>query len=157
MTEVSAPVAGRLVPLSAVPDQVFAGEMVGSGVAIEPSVPADGAEAVVVAPVEFDMGVVHGDVLAPVDPVLLAALRQRVDAAEHALDDAGQVAVHDVSLTVSGGEIVGIAGVSGNGQRQLVEVLAGQREAQSGSIALHGAPQRLSYSSDAGTPHPTPD
>ncbi len=51
MTEVLAPVAGRLLPLSAVPDEVFAGEMVGSGVAIEPSVPADGAEAVVVAPV----------------------------------------------------------------------------------------------------------
>jgi simple sugar transport system ATP-binding protein len=55
-----------------------------------------------------------------------------------ALDDAGAIAVHDLSLTVSGGEIVGIAGVSGNGQRQLVEVLAGQREAQSGAIALHG-------------------
>jgi simple sugar transport system ATP-binding protein len=55
-----------------------------------------------------------------------------------ALDDAGQVAVHDLSLSVSGGEIVGIAGVSGNGQRQLVEVLAGQREAQGGAVALHG-------------------
>ncbi|TWS22992.1 PTS glucose transporter subunit IIA [Tsukamurella sputi] len=51
MTDVLAPVAGRLLPLSAVPDQVFAGEMVGSGVAIEPSVPADGADAVVTAPV----------------------------------------------------------------------------------------------------------
>src|SRR5215468_62824 len=51
-----------------------------------------------------------------------------------ALDDAGAVAVHDVSLSVRGGEIVGIAGVSGNGQRQLVEVLAGQREAESGEI-----------------------
>src|SRR5258707_6758363 len=37
----------------------------------------------------------------------------------NALDDAGAVAVHDVSLAVRGGEIVGIAGVSGNGQRQL--------------------------------------
>ncbi|PEP39115.1 PTS glucose transporter subunit IIA, partial [Bacillus pseudomycoides] len=46
-----APVAGRLLPLSAVPDQVIAGEMVGSGVAIEPSIPDDGADAVVVAPV----------------------------------------------------------------------------------------------------------
>ena len=46
----------------------------------------------------------------------------------NALDDAGAVAVQNVSLTVRGGEIVGIAGVSGNGQRQLVEVLAGQRE-----------------------------
>jgi glucose-specific phosphotransferase system IIA component len=51
VTDVLAPVAGRLLPLSAVPDQVFAGEMVGSGVAIEPSVPVDGADAVVVAPV----------------------------------------------------------------------------------------------------------
>ncbi|MET9327537.1 glucose PTS transporter subunit IIA [Tsukamurella sp. NPDC003166] len=51
MTDILAPVAGRLVPLSAVPDQVFAGQMVGSGVAIEPSVPAGGADAVVVSPV----------------------------------------------------------------------------------------------------------
>jgi general nucleoside transport system ATP-binding protein len=57
-----------------------------------------------------------------------------------ALDDAGAVAVHDVSLTVRGGEIVGIAGVSGNGQRQLVEVLAGQREAESGAIRVAGDP-----------------
>jgi general nucleoside transport system ATP-binding protein len=55
-----------------------------------------------------------------------------------ALDDAGAVAVHDVSLSVRGGEIVGIAGVSGNGQRQLVEVLAGQREAESGEIKVAG-------------------
>src|SRR5579871_6457920 len=55
-----------------------------------------------------------------------------------ALDDAGAVAVHDVSLSVRGGEIVGIAGVSGNGQRQLVEVLAGQREAESGEIRVAG-------------------
>ena len=55
-----------------------------------------------------------------------------------ALDDAGAVAVHDVSLAVRGGEIVGIAGVSGNGQRQLVEVLAGQREAESGEIRVAG-------------------
>lgn len=51
MTDVLAPVGGRLVPLSAVPDPVFAGQMVGSGVAIEPAVPADGADAVVVSPV----------------------------------------------------------------------------------------------------------
>ena len=38
--------------------------------------------------------------------------------------------------SVRGGEIVGIAGVSGNGQRQLVEVLAGQREAESGEIRV---------------------
>jgi ABC-type uncharacterized transport system ATPase subunit len=55
-----------------------------------------------------------------------------------ALDDAGAVAVNGVSLSVRGGEIVGIAGVSGNGQRQLVEVLSGQREAESGEIRVAG-------------------
>jgi general nucleoside transport system ATP-binding protein len=57
-----------------------------------------------------------------------------------ALDDAGQAAVRGVSLTVRSGEIVGVAGVSGNGQRQLVEVLAGQREAESGMILMGGEP-----------------
>src|SRR5208282_870289 len=56
----------------------------------------------------------------------------------HALDDGGQPAVRDVSLSIRGGEIVGVAGVSGNGQRQLIEVLAGQREAESGQIYLQG-------------------
>jgi ABC-type uncharacterized transport system ATPase subunit len=55
-----------------------------------------------------------------------------------ALDDSGLPALRDVSLTVRGGEIVGIAGVSGNGQRQLVEVLAGQRDAESGEIVVEG-------------------
>src|ERR1700754_1601640 len=55
-----------------------------------------------------------------------------------ALDDAGAIAVNEVSLSVRGGEIVGIAGVSGNGQRQLVEVLAGQRQAESGEIKVAG-------------------
>ena len=57
-----------------------------------------------------------------------------------ALDDAGAVAVNEVSLSVRGGEIVGIAGVSGNGQRQLVEVLAGQREAERGEVRVAGNP-----------------
>jgi simple sugar transport system ATP-binding protein len=55
-----------------------------------------------------------------------------------ALDDAGALAVNNVSLAVRGGEIVGVAGVSGNGQRQLVEVLSGQREAEAGTIRVSG-------------------
>jgi general nucleoside transport system ATP-binding protein len=39
-------------------------------------------------------------------------------------------------------EIVGIAGVSGNGQRELVQVLAGQREASGGQIMVHGEEYR---------------
>jgi general nucleoside transport system ATP-binding protein len=41
---------------------------------------------------------------------------------------------------VRAGEIVGVAGVSGNGQRQLVEVLAGQREPSGGEIRIDGKP-----------------
>jgi ABC-type uncharacterized transport system ATPase subunit len=59
-----------------------------------------------------------------------------------ARDDGGQPAVQDVSLTIRSGEIVGVAGVSGNGQRQLVEVLAGQREAEAGAIRIGGEPYR---------------
>jgi ABC-type uncharacterized transport system ATPase subunit len=55
-----------------------------------------------------------------------------------ALDDAGAIAVRDVSLKVRAGEIVGIAGVSGNGQRQLVEMLAGQREVFGGEMRVAG-------------------
>ena len=42
-------------------------------------------------------------------------------------DDAGRPAVDGLSLAVGAGEIVGVAGVSGNGQRGLVEALVGQR------------------------------
>jgi simple sugar transport system ATP-binding protein len=56
----------------------------------------------------------------------------------NALDDGGQPAVRDVSLSICGGEIVGVASVAGNGQRQLIEVLAGQRDAESGRIFLQG-------------------
>jgi ABC-type uncharacterized transport system ATPase subunit len=60
----------------------------------------------------------------------------------NALDDGGQAAVRDLSFACHAGEIVGIAGVSGNGQRQLVEVLAGQREPESGTIRIGGEPYR---------------
>ena len=56
--------------------------------------------------------------------------------------DNGMPAVSSLSLTVHEGEIVGIAGVSGNGQRELVEVLAGQRSATGGDVLVHGQPYR---------------
>ena len=56
----------------------------------------------------------------------------------HALGDRDTIAVAGASLAVRSGEIVGIAGVSGNGQKELVEVLAGQREAESGSLRIAG-------------------
>ncbi len=53
-------------------------------------------------------------------------------------DDAGQPAVRRLSLAVQAGEIVGIAGVAGNGQHELVEALAGQRDKSGGEIHIGG-------------------
>ena len=52
--------------------------------------------------------------------------------------DNGLEGVCGVDLTVHSGEIVGIAGISGNGQRELVEVLAGQRPATGGQVMVNG-------------------
>lgn len=49
-------------------------------------------------------------------------------------NDRGVPAVRDVSLSIRAGEILGIAGVSGNGQRELVEVLSGSRAGIVGGI-----------------------
>ncbi|HHW83648.1 MAG TPA: PTS glucose transporter subunit IIA [Actinomycetales bacterium] len=51
MTAVSSPVAGAVLPLSAVPDPVFAAEMVGSGVAIDPLRPAPSERSLALAPI----------------------------------------------------------------------------------------------------------
>jgi simple sugar transport system ATP-binding protein len=53
-------------------------------------------------------------------------------------NDKGLTAVSAVSLCVNAGEIVGIAGVSGNGQTELVEALAGQRAEDGGEIFVDG-------------------
>jgi general nucleoside transport system ATP-binding protein len=54
-------------------------------------------------------------------------------------DDRGVTRVDDVSFTLRRGEIVGIAGVAGNGQSELLEALAGIRALASGEIILDGA------------------
>jgi ABC-type uncharacterized transport system ATPase subunit len=55
-----------------------------------------------------------------------------------AQDDREQTALRGISLTVRKGEIVGVAGVSGNGQRELFEAIIGVREGLRGRIALAG-------------------
>ena len=52
--------------------------------------------------------------------------------------DRGTFAVNGVNLTVQAGEIVGIAGVSGNGQRELIEAIVGQRPRFSGRVLVRG-------------------
>jgi simple sugar transport system ATP-binding protein len=53
-------------------------------------------------------------------------------------DGRGVDVVKDVSLSVRAGEIVGIAGVSGNGQSELLEAVAGIRKALSGRVTVDG-------------------
>ena len=57
----------------------------------------------------------------------------------HADDDIGLPILEAFNLQVFPGEIVGIAGVSGNGQDELVEVLAGQRLPTRGKLRVNGA------------------
>ena len=55
-------------------------------------------------------------------------------------DAAGAARVDDVSFVVHAGEIVGIAGIAGNGQSELLEALAGLRPVAAGRILLDGEP-----------------
>lgn len=56
-----------------------------------------------------------------------------------ALSERGDLGLNSVSLTVRGGEIVGVAGVSGNGQHELAQVIAGLRPCTSGTVRLEAA------------------
>ncbi len=53
-------------------------------------------------------------------------------------DSRGVHAVNGLDLSVRAGEIVGIAGVDGNGQTELIEAITGLRKSESGSILLNG-------------------
>ena len=68
-----------------------------------------------------------GDVLLSVDKL-------------NVIDDRGIPKVRDVSFTVRAGEIVGIAGVDGNGQTELIEAITGLRRSESGTIEVAGRP-----------------
>lgn len=59
-------------------------------------------------------------------------------------NDKGTLAVSNLSLSVRPGEIVGIAGISGNGQRELTEALLGQRHSASGEIRINGTRYKAS-------------
>jgi simple sugar transport system ATP-binding protein len=56
----------------------------------------------------------------------------------HALNNKRLPALRGVSFSVRQGEILGVAGVEGNGQTELVEVLAGLRKARRGNVILDG-------------------
>jgi len=55
-----------------------------------------------------------------------------------ALSDKGLMALNGVTFSIKEGEIFGVAGIAGNGQQELVEVLAGLRNSESGKVVLDG-------------------
>ncbi|WP_066053455.1 ABC transporter ATP-binding protein [Robertmurraya korlensis] len=71
-------------------------------------------------------------------------------------DSRGLTAVNNLKLSVKAGEILGIAGVDGNGQTELIESITGLRRSESGSIQLNGkeirnlSPRKIT---EAGTGH----
>jgi ABC-type uncharacterized transport system ATPase subunit len=75
----------------------------------------------------------------PVDPQAAIRLALRDLSVQ---DDRGHTAVRQATLAVRAGEILGLAGVSGNGQKELVEALVGQRRPVEGEMQIAGAPYR---------------
>src|SRR5882757_2421479 len=65
-------------------------------------------------------------------------------------DSRGVTMVDDISFDIRAGEIVGIAGVAGNGQSELLEAISGIRRAVSGSVMLDGKPIDLTGKADPG-------
>ncbi|NML50587.1 ABC transporter ATP-binding protein [Streptomyces sp. R302] len=68
---------------------------------------------------------------APADPAAAVTVHEEVAVGRKLLDD--------ISLTIHKGEILGIAGVEGNGQTELIEALMGLRSPDAGAISLDGA------------------
>src|SRR5690606_23213919 len=64
-------------------------------------------------------------------------LRLRIDRIS-ARDDRGALALRECSIGLKAGEIIGLAGVDGNGQRELVEAIAGLRPITTGVISIEG-------------------
>jgi simple sugar transport system ATP-binding protein len=80
---------------------------------------------------EIELGRREGDGRTPREPVLV------LDGV-CADGDRGTQALSDISFSLRGGEIMAVAGVAGNGQRELAETIAGMRPATSGTIHANG-------------------
>ena len=63
--------------------------------------------------------------------------------------DRGQPALHDVSFELRAGEILAVAGVAGNGQRELAEAITGLRARSAGSVRVSGRELRAGDPRDA--------
>jgi len=65
------------------------------------------------------------------------------------VDEQGVERLRSIGFELRFGEILGVAGVAGNGQSELLEVLAGMRPATAGAVRLKGAPLDLSRATNA--------
>lgn len=77
------------------------------------------------------------DFITTTDNIQKGEVRLKLDNI-HCESDRGAKGLSNVNLEVHSGEILGLAGVSGNGQRDLAEVIAGLRKPTSGKIFLEG-------------------
>ncbi len=105
------------------------GELVWSGPVVETS-PAELAQAMVGAGKTIEDAPARAQ--QPPGEVRLMISGLQVDG------DRGEPAVRKLALSVRGGEIVGVAGVSGNGQRELMQALVGQRPRAGGEVRVEG-------------------
>jgi len=70
--------------------------------------------------------------------------------------DKGLLALNDVSFAIAPGEILGVAGVAGNGQRELAETITGERKAIAGRVVVQGTDRTNAHPrliADAGVAH----
>jgi len=81
--------------------------------------------------------------LAP-QPMQASLVRLKIEGLR-AMGDRGAEVLRGVELQIRGGEIVGLAGVSGNGQRELAQCLSGLRKTTAGSIEIDG--QEMTHAS----------
>lgn len=88
--------------------------------------------------IEAMVGKAVPPLVAPRDPVAIAEVPALVMTGVSALGDKGHVALKAVTLTVQPGELVGIAGVAGSGQKELCEVASGLRKPTEGSVSVCG-------------------
>jgi simple sugar transport system ATP-binding protein len=124
-------VSHRLEEVLSIADRVTVmrkGRRVGQVVAAE----TDGDQLVRMMVGEQVSAPVRGSGPASPGPVILGVKGLEVH------NDLRQAAVRGLDLEVHAGEIVGIAGVAGNGQRELAEAIAGLRRAVAGSVSLNG-------------------
>ena len=119
--------------------------------------PAEIAKAMVGRDVQLAMNYLADELSIPVERTILPASSPMLEVRDLVVNNARRLtAVDGVSLAVSAGEILGIAGVEGNGQTELIEAIAGLRAVRGGSIAITGrdvTELSVKRRSDAGLSH----